>query len=47
MLQLKRFNLGVNLKSEVEQKIHDFFQFKWKNEKNQFMTTEEERLIMQ
>lgn len=43
MLQIKRFNQGVNLSFESE--IYEFFEFKWKHDKNQFVVTREDQQV--
>lgn len=37
----------MKLGSNVEEKIKDFFHHKWMNDKNIFLLTEEEQLIME
>jgi hypothetical protein len=46
ILQIRRFNLGVTLQNNLEQRIQDFFIYKWSTEKNMFLTNNEEKMIM-
>ena len=45
--QLRRFNNGMKLKDDIEDNIKDFFHYKWENDKNIFLLTEKEQMIME
>ena len=44
--QLRRFNGGDKLKENQEEQIRDFFKYRWKKDRNQFLQTDDEQRLV-
>jgi hypothetical protein len=43
----QRYNYDRPIKQEIIDNIHDFFEYKWKKDSNQAVSTDEERELLQ